>query len=82
MGAMVRGELPLVDSDEDEDEKWEKAERVLKLLNRLDYDVVETSAVMVWAAREGYDSLWVRGDGPTNLMVLDPTLVRVERRVS
>lgn len=58
----------------------EDALDVLKSMNRLDYDVMETAAVINWARRNRYDSIWVRGDGPDNLMVLDAKAVKIVSR--
>jgi hypothetical protein len=59
------------------DDLGDDATEILKAMDRRDYDVMETGAVINWARRQGYDSIWVRGDGPENLMVLDPTNVKV-----
>lgn len=75
--AMVRGDLKLLSSGEDEQD----AEDYLKSLDRLDYGLMETSAVIGWLRRNRYDACNVRGDGPVNLAVLDPRNIRILRRV-
>lgn len=58
----------------------EDALDILKAMNRLDYDVMETAAVINWARRNRYDSIRVQGDGPENLMVLDAKAVKIVAR--
>lgn len=49
----------------------------LKAIDRGDYDVMETKAMVDWLVRRGYDAMVVTGDGPTNVAVLDPTKIEV-----
>lgn len=52
------------------------AEEILKSIDRLDYDVLETSDFISWLVSNGYDSFLVRGDGPTNIAVLDKNIIK------
>lgn len=59
------------------DGEYDEAEQILKAIDNLDYDAIETGSFVSWLKKNGYDSAWVRGDGPKNLMVLDPSILTV-----
>ena len=48
----------------------------LKAILRHNYDAIEEGHMVRWLRRSGYDAAWVLGDGPENLMVLDPRCVK------
>lgn len=54
---------------------YDEATELLKSIDRLNYDIIETGDFISWLKRNGYDSAYVRGDGPKNLMVLDPSVL-------
>lgn len=75
---MLSGRLPLLKNVPAEDREMEAYE-LLKPLDSENYDTMETSAVIEWAKKQGFDSIWVQGDGVRNLMVLDPSEVDFSR---
>jgi hypothetical protein len=62
------------------DDDWYEAEEILKSIDRLDYDVLETGDFIEWLKKNGYNSFMVRGDGPTNIAVLDANNIKILRR--
>jgi len=42
-----------------------------------DYDTMETTEMKRWMQAHGYDSFYVRGDGPNNLAVFDPERIEI-----
>ena len=65
--------LPLIKGVPDSGLREHEAYESLKYLSREMWDIMETSAVIKWAKKQGFDSVWVQGDGVRNLMVLDPS---------
>lgn len=59
------------------DGEYDEAEQILKAIDNLNYDAIETGSFVSWLKKNGYDSVWVRGDGPKNLMILDPSIITV-----
>jgi hypothetical protein len=54
-----------------------EAEEILKSVALLHYDTLETKDFIDWLKDNGYDSFKVRGDGPTNIAVLDTSNVEI-----
>lgn len=42
-----------------------------------DYDTMESTEMKRWMRAHGYDSFYVRGDGPNNLAVFDPEKIEI-----
>ena len=62
------------------EDEWHEAEEILKSINNLDYGTLETKDFIDWLKQNGYDSFEVRGDGPTNLAVIDPTKIKIHKK--
>ena len=62
--------------DVDEDD-WHEGEQVLKSISNLDYGTLETKTFIDWLEKNGYDSFFVRGDGPTNIAVIDKNKIKI-----
>jgi hypothetical protein len=60
-----------------ESEDYDEAFQLLKAIDNLNYDIIETGDFISWLKKNGYDSTWVRGDGPKNLMVIDNSILTI-----
>lgn len=72
-GESLRDDLMTSGVFDDEDE----AESIVKDISNLGYDVLETSFMVEWFKNNGYTSFQVRGDGPTNLAVMDIQNIKI-----
>lgn len=63
-----------------ENDDWDDAEEYLQVIDRLNYDIIETKDFTDWLKGNGYDSSEIRGDGPTNLLVFDPNKIRIIKK--
>ena len=68
----------LIDANVFDDE--DEAESMVKEISNLSYDVMETSWMMNWLKKNGYSAFEVRGDGPTNLAVIDIENIHIVKR--
>lgn len=75
-GEKLRDDLISMGVVEDDEE----AESLVKEISNLGYDVMETSFMIDWLTANGYSAFEVRGDGPTNIAVMDINNITIINR--
>lgn len=59
----------------------EDFERVFAAIIAEDFDVIETKEFIDWAKKNKFEAAYVQGDGERNLMVFNPSNIKIVRRI-